>query len=1151
MYETKMKTSYVEKSKERKAFHKLKSASFFAFCLICILFADKVVAQQTLPPLDLKNVKLSQLFAQITKESKYVFIYTDEIGAELNKRVTIKTGQKSVAEMMELALKNTDLTYVITDHQIAVYKKKNAAQPAKSSSQRRTITGKVIDSKTNEPIIGANVWIKETTIGVITDVDGKYALSVSNAKKEQLSISYLGYETQEIPIADKAVIDIQLLEKHDTKLDEVVVVGYGTQKKVSVVGAVQSIKPSTLLIPQANLSNALAGNLAGVIATQSTGQPGADGSTFYIRGISTFGGASNSPLIILDGVAVSQGDLNALAPEVIESFSILKDATATAIYGTRGANGVMIVTTKSGRNLNKPEIHVRVENSFSAPTSIPKFVNGATWMQMHNEAVINSSNISPNGGYLGNIAGLYSQSQIANTANHTDPYIYPDEDWYHTLFNTVTSNQTANVNILGGGSKVDYFMSGTFNRENGLFKTPQLFSYNSNVFDNRFSFQNNVNVRVTSSTRVALKITSQFNQYHEPSAGADKIYGLTMNTNPVSFPGIFPNKLVANADPTEYYFGGLLGGMYNSSYQNPYAQLLAGYNEKFASTVVATIDGEQKLDFITKGLSFKALASFKNWSQTSQKRSRSFNQYQIQTNNPVNPDGTYNLYLIGSIQNPVLGFEGSSAGDRTLYYQASIDYNKNFGKHYVSGLVLYNQQEYNVNVPGSLVESLPQRKQGMAGRVTYDFDHRYQAEVNFGYNGSENFAKGHRFGFFPSAAVGYVISNEKFFKPLENIIDFMKFRGSWGLVGNDNNGTRFLYLSELDLTGAKFTTGRQLNTELKGPTYKRFAFDNISWETDEKKDLGIDLSFKNGLNITVDGFWNSRKSVFLDLAKGSVPDYMGTNETAMYGNAGELKNNGFDGSMNWDFHVTKDLLLSIKGTFTYARNKVLKSNQPAGYPANLQEIGHPSGTIWGYVAQRLFIDNNEVSKSPTQLLGGTVKGGDIKYQDYNGDGHVDSNDKVAMGYPNVPEIVYGFGCSSKYKHFDLSFFFQGTDHVSFTMNSYQPFNAPYSNGNVFQFVADNHWSPANPNPYASYPRLQQQSNPNNTQSSSFWLRSGRFLKLRNAEMGYTYKFVRFYINGYNLLCFSPFNLWDPEMGGNGLNYPTQKVLNFGIQIGLN
>lgn len=591
--------------------------------------------------------------------------------------------------------------------------------------------------------------------------------------------------------------------------------------------------------------------------------------------------------------------------------------------------------------------------------------------------------------------------------------------------------------------------------------------------------------------------------------------------------------------------------------KNPVAEMVTGYKDEFQSVLNANLSLDQNFDFITEGLSASALISFKNYSYTQTSRSAGYNSYEI-SGTHTGEDGLedYDLEIRGNEQSTTLATSSSTDGDRKIYIQGMINYNRSFGRHDVSAMVVYNQEETALGNPGSLFSSLPKRKQGLAGRLTYGYDNRYLIEANFGYNGSENFSEGRRFGFFPSVAVGYVVSQEKFWAPIKKAVSYFKLRGSYGLVGNDSEETRFMYMSDLSLSGAGYTTGADGEYTLSGPVYNRFENKKITWETGEKLNVGVDLQFYNRLNVMVDLFQEVRSGIFLE--RGTVPAFLGTATTKVYGNLGKVRNRGLDLSMDYTHQIGKDFFISAKGTFTFARNRVLEQDEPdyLQYP-NLSRVGRSVNSFLLYEAQRLFIDDNEVKYSPEQLLGGEIMAGDIKYvnqPDANGnyDNTINSNDRIYAGYPEVPEIVYGFGFSAQWKGLDFSVFFQGTANTSLVMSGFHPFGINNNvKRNVMQFVANDYWSESNPNIYAAYPRLSVVEYGNNTVASTYWLRDASFLKLKNAEIGYTYKKMRFYISGSNLLTFSKFKLWDPEQGGgSGLKYPTQRVFNIGIQMTL-
>lgn len=1010
--------------------------------------------------------------------------------------------------------------------------------------QEQVIKGTILDAKTREPIIGAAVRVKgSNTQGTITDYDGNFSIRVKPTAV--LKIALIGYKTIEVSAANIKSTPI-LMHEDSEVLDEVVITAYGTgQKKESVVGSIQTVRPTELQVPSSNLSGAFAGKLSGVVAYQRSGMPGSNQSDFFIRGISTISGVT-SPLIVIDGIEASSGDLNSLDPEVIEGFSILKDATATAMYGTRGANGVMIVTTKKGADLDRPIIGFRVEANITTPTKKPKFVSGPRYMELYNEAVTSQG--------TGDV--LFTKEQIDGTRLGLNPYVFPNVDWYDEIFNDIAFNQRANFNIRGGSSKITYFMNMSVNHETGMLKnrSKDFYSYSNNIDVFRFDFQNNIDFKMSESSKISLHLSASINDQTSPSAGVGNIYGSIMNTNPVDFPAFYPSQ----GDP--WIRWGAFAGGNDQGATNPLHQATNGYNDSFASTVKANLEFDQKLDFITEGLKLNAKVSFKNWSQTNTSRSQGGNLY-FRTEYEKDDDGNfiYEIKPIGTPSKPVLGTDRSTNGDRRIYFESSLQYNRMFGRHDISGMLLVNLDEFALNSGGGLINSLPRRKVGYAARATYGYDSRYMVEFNAGYNGSENFAKGKRFGFFPSVAAGWNISEEKFWESIKPILSTLKLRASYGLVGNDQiGGERFIYLSDITLQSdnVSFTTGYGDNkVSHKGPTYNRFENNSITWEVGYKTNIGLDLTLLRRLNITADVFQEIRKDIFQQ--KNSIPNYLGTAGTKIFGNLAEVKNYGFESAVNYNWDISKDLSMHFNGTFTYARNKVTKYDEAPGTRPRNSYIGHSWNTHYGYVSDGLYIDYADIANNPKSTIGNiAIAPGDIKYVDQPDkeglyDGQIDSDDRVAMGYPTVPQIIYGFGSEIRYKQWDLGFFFQGAARTSLMMGGFHPFGTQY-NRNVLKFVADNYWSETNQDINAAYPRLTKYDNNNNTAGSDFWLRNARFIKLKNVEIGYTYKNMRVYINGMNLLTFSPFKHWDPEMGGGaGLSYPTQRVFNIGLSMKFN
>lgn len=1110
----------------------------FVFCFLVAALQAKspVYGQAKTFTVSLKNVTLKEVISYVEKNSQYVFFFKPEV-INQSTQISVSLKNATVKQLLDKVSEQANIVYEMKERQIVLKEKKVSEQSV--SQKKRLLQGLVKDEQGN-PIIGASIQLKNTGTGVITDLDGLFQIQVTD-KNSVIVISYIGYVTQEISVGDRSSITVQL--KEDTKsLEEVVVTAFGaTQKKETMVGSIQQVRPAELKVPSSSLSTSFAGRMAGVIAIQRSGQPGADGADFWIRGKSTFGDATGV-LIVLDGVEISSSDLNALDPEVIESFSILKDATATAMYGTRGANGVMIVTTKSGQDLLKPIINFRLETSMSQLTSVPEMVGGVDYMKLYNEALTTR----------GITTGLYDDTKIRATEQGLNPLVYPNVDWYNEMFNKNAFAQRFNFNIRGGKKAVTYFMSASVKHDAGNLKSlsKDYFSYNNNINVMRYDFVNNLSIKATNTTKISLGLNVSLRDWKGPSAGVDGIFSMSREASPVDFPIVYPAR---NDKEIYTLWGGMSGGIYNNGYRNPVAEYVVGYKKQFASTVNANIRLDQDLKMVTKGLKLHVLASFKNWSKTETTRKAGYNQFEIDQYNEAT--GEYTLSRVGNEQKTALNTEGAATGDRRIFIQAYLDYKRKFGVHDVNAMLLYNQDQLDNNKPDNLLSSLPRRKQGIAARLSYAYDDRYLAEVNFGYNGSENFAKNNRFGFFPSIALGYNISQEKFWEPISNVISHFKLRGSYGLVGNDGINERYAYLEDIVLSSDKwkYTTGVNQNVNLQGPVWNRYYNPNLTWEVGKKLNVGFDMQLFHQVNLNFDVFKEIRSKIYMQKVN-TLPDFIGTGETKIYENSGKMKNVGFDIALDYNKQITKDFFLSFKGTLTYAHNTILERDEPPFqlYP-NLSSVGYSRGQHLVYVADGLFRDQADVDSHAEQTLGYIPQPGDIKYVDQpdangNCDGIINTNDRVYMGYPEDPEIVYGFGPSMKYKNWDFSFFFQGVARTSILMSGFHPFGKNATRG-VMKFIADDYWSESNPNPNAAYPRLTRDTNANNTVNSSYWLRNGAFLKLKNAEIGYTFKMFRAYLNGSNLLTFSPFKHWDPEMGGgSGMKYPTQRVFNIGIQF---
>lgn len=1092
--------------------------------LLLLFYPLNILGAQGVISVKGQAMTIKQAIQLIEKNSNYTFFYNAaDLKNTTNKNLNC---EGTIEEVLKEVFKGSGITYMIKGNEIILkVNKEEAAQ--QQPKKKRTVTGTVVDAENGDPVIGATVVVKGQKDGVITDLDGNFTIAISGSKA-QLEFSYIGYRKKTVDVGDLGVINVKL-ESDNQLLSEVVVVGAGTQKKVSVTGSITSVKGLELKAPSSSLTTSFAGKLAGVISMTSTGEPGA-ASEFYIRGVSTFGGRA-TPLILLDDVEISTADLNNIPAETIESFSILKDASATAIYGARGANGVMLITTKTGKENEKTRINVTVENSFNKPMNFPDFVNGATWMEMYNEA-----QLTRNPG----ATPKYSQLDIDNTRNQINPYIYPDVQWKDVIFKNMNMNQRANVNISGGGSKASYYMSLQANHDTGLLDTKKVYSYNNNINNWGYNFQNNISYKITSTTKIDLHMNAQIRNKKGPNYSTSDLFAQMLYCNPINFPVTFP----AQPGDTHIRFGNAIWTG-SSVRTNPYAYMLSSFKEYNENTLNTSLKINQKLDFVTKGLSVQAMVNWKNWASSSYNRTIEPYYYGIKggSYNPSNPTD-YEIERLGTSGTDYLKTSDiSKASDQTFYLDARVNYDRQFNLHHVTGMLMYMQREYRSSV-------LPERNQGFSGRFTYDYGQRYLVELNFGYNGTERLAKKERFEFFPAVSLGWVISNEKFFEPMTKYIDNLKIRGSYGLVGSDETGLsagaqHFLYIDQVSLNNIGFTTGVDMNYTLYGPLVTNYAVVNGGWERVKKLDIGIDLELFRQLTITADYFNEKRYNILLH--REAWPESLGYYTAKPWSNKGKVDNWGIELSVNWRKEFTKDLYVDFRGNFTYTENKYVNLDEPV-YPYVWKtSTGKPLSRTTGYIAQGLFSSQEEIDNSPTQNLGSTVKPGDIKYRDVNGDGKIDGSDQVMISpYGTTPRIQYGLGMNVTYKKFDFGVFFNGSAKRTIMISGISPFGQ--SDYNVMQFIADDYWSESNPNPNAKYPRLGLTSSQtaNNTVASTYWMRNGNFIRFKTLELGYKFKYGRVYLNGDNIAVFSPFKLWDPELSWNA--YPLQRTFNIGVQL---
>ncbi len=1019
-------------------------------------------------------------------------------------------------------------------------------------AQTKTVKGVIYEEETGEPMPGATVSVEGSTRGVMTDLDGSFELT-GVKPTDKLKFECLGKETQVLQVGTMTNFVVKL-KNAANELDEVTVVAFGKQRKESVIGSISTVDVKTLKVPSSNLTTALAGNVAGVIAYQRTGEPGQDNADFFVRGITTFG-ANTSPLILIDNIELTSTDLARLQPDDIESFSIMKDATATALYGARGANGVIFVTTKRGQE-GPAKIFARVETSISAPTDVVELADPVTYMKSYNEAI---STRDP----LGEL--MYTYDKIEQTGKPgANRLIYPANDWYDMLFKDFATSYRANVSARGGGKVATYYVSGAYTEDTGVLKVDKRNSFNNNIDDKNYTLRSNVDINVTPTTKLAVRLTGNFRDYQGPLNGGSDVYRQVMHSDPVLFPAYYP------VDDEHVGIQHIMFGNYeDGSYINPYANLVKGYKNYQRSQMIAAVQLEQDLKFITKGLSFMTLFNLTRLSEFTV--NRQFNPYWYRLDRYDSYTGEYHVNRINENGTDYLTYsESGKTVKNTMYSETRLNYNRSFGKHDVTGLLVFTASESLTANAGSLQLSLPSRNAGLSGRFTYGYDKRYFIEYNFGYNGSERFHKSHRWGFFPSAGLAWMMSNEKWFKPLTKVVSNLKLRYSYGLVGNDNIGSssnRFYYLSEMSMNnsglGASF--GETRNVGYNGIGVVRYANEAITWEKSYKSNYALELGLFKKLDIIAEYFTEHRTDIFMQRA--DIPNTMGL-QAAVYGNIGQARSKGIDIQADYKQAWASGLWASARANFTYSTGKYDVYEEPTYPESYRQHAGRSIRQTWGYIAERLFVDDEDAANSPSQAaFGSQYGGGDIKYTDVNGDGVITNADMVPIGYPTSPEIIYGFGVSLGHKGFDFSVFFQGLGRESFWIDATSAYSTKYNkygtapfvnNGQLLKAYSDSHWSEDNRDIYALYPRYSAYENHNNTQVSTWWMRDGSFVRLKQMEFGYTLPQkltnkihidnLRVYFQGNNLLCWSKFKLWDPELAGEGFNYPIQRTFNIGVNV---
>lgn len=988
---------------------------------------------------------------------------------------------------------------------------------------QHVLHGLVVDEN-DQPLPGAAVKIKDSKDGIAANVEGKFILEITSPDVT-LQVSFIGYTTLEVVAGRERDKTFKLAPSADANLNEVTVVGFGTQKKIAVTGAISTVSARELeKTGTPSLSNALGGKLPGIITRQSSAEPGSDQAQIFIRGLGTWG--NRAPMVLVDGI---ERDLNTVNVQEIENFSVLKDASATAVYGVRGANGVILITTKKGA-MGKPKVSFRSETAMLTPIRLPKYIDGAEYAQLMNEGLV----------HIGR-QPRWTEEEIGKFRDGSDPYKYPNVNWTDEIMRKQTYQTINNLNVSGGGEIVRYYSNVGYTDQNGIWKNDPSNAYKTNVRMRRYNLRSNVDVNVTKDLVLEVGIAGIIQKGDFPATGSDALLDAIRVTPPIAYNARNPD--------------GSPGGTPTLIGNNPWGLATqAGYSIHMHNNVQGTFSTKWDLStLVTKGLSLSGRFAYDHYYSGGINRHKAFEvKYYLGKD-----DNGEDRYTILREEQP-LSYWLWNNSNRAMYADFIINYDRTFGKHNVSGMLLYNQRDYMNITAGSSIDGLPYRRQGIAARATYSYNDKYFAEFNMGYNGSENFPKGSRFGFFPSVSAGWTISNENFMKDV-GFVSNLKIRGSHGQVGNDQiGGRRFLYLTSMNARTAQGYLFGDQQTGWAGIDEMQLGTDNITWEVSTKSNLGVDLSlFNDAFTFQVDAFKERREGILLQ--RRTISDVAGFNPASIpYGNLGIATNQGFDGMVELKKRTHTGFYYSFMGNFTFAKSRIEAIDEPVQRFPYQSVVGHPIDQPFGLEAIGFFKDQEDIDNSPRQAYQDIVRPGDVKYRDVNNDKVIDDFDRVPIGYSRTPQIMYGMGGTVSYKGVDLSVFFNGSARASLTLTgaSIMPFLKGQGSFNILREFYDNRWTPETAET-AKYPAVTDDINPNNYRPTTIYQRDASYVRLRNAEVGYTFptkisqkigmEKLRLFINGMNLLTWDKVKVMDPESNDGIGSYPIQRSLNFGIQ----
>jgi TonB-linked SusC/RagA family outer membrane protein len=1005
------------------------------------------------------------------------------------------------------------------------------ALTAYGQNKQKTVSGTVTDASTHRTLPGVNILLVGTTTGTATDLKGKYDITVPS-RQDTLRFSFIGYVTQKVPINGRSHINIALQSKVITGKN-LVVVGFEKQKRITLTGAISQItNPTKTLekIPTPSLVNMLAGRLPGIITQQTSGEPGFDQASLLVRGKHTFVGESNAPLVLVDGVPRKMNEIN---PQEIQSFTVLKDASATAIYGSRGANGVILIRTKRGHT-GKPQVTFRTTTGRLTALRLPDYIGGVKYAELENEA----------NEHVG-LGPVFTQKQIKLIGNQTEKFKWPNVDWVNTILKKHTFQNIDNLTISGGSDKLQYFANVEFLRKGGLFKHDNLKQYRANELLKRYNLRLNVTAHLSKNFKMYIGLAGQIQRGHYPGVGSPTIFEGLKKTTPIEYTKVNPDGSVAGGPS----FKDL----------NPWGLVTqSGFSQHQRNRLQSTLKATWDLSsLITKGLSVSGKFAYDHHLYSGINHTITYELKQFLGFGP-NDKAQYHVVREGQ----PIGFAPFTVTDiRFFYLQGKLHYHRTFFKnHDFDALLVFRQHKHESIQAPNRIAALPFRNRGLSGRLTYSYKNTYIGAFDFGYTGSENFAPGHRYGFFPSASVGWVVSNQKFWNV--PFISLLKIRGSWGAVGNDQiGGRRFLYLGTAinnpPFSNYFFGIDQQ---NFPGFTEGQIGNPSVTWETSYKEDIGLHIKFLQDLvSLEVDVFHELRKNILLP--ESAIPSVTGVAGSTPFANIGRVKNRGLDAVLKINHTTPGGLFYRFKSTFTFAHNVRLKTNQAPQLFSYQNAVGHALRAPLGLKAIGFFKNEQDIKESPEQEFG-PVHPGDIKYEDVNGDGVVNGFDSIFLnGYPDTPEITYGFGGTIALKGVSFSIFFSGASRVDYFMQgpSIYPFQRGPGTYNILTYYYNNRWTKETKNT-AKFPAVTPNNNTNNFRPSSTYLENGSYLRLKTAQIAYTLpvkitqelhiQSAKFFLNGTNLAVWSPVKYTNPEdVADNGTGfYPLQRGVNVGLQI---